>query len=227
MNYVTLLLFITRDYCNKEYYISFKNILKDMSSIQIGSDVVAYEESTPETIILQLRVRLKEINLFHQRREQIIYNRIESSNEILADAHREYSERCNKLQLELDVATSRKDHEIGTMKQKIARYRILNEYGSEVCIKSYQLAKETDETGDYDTLKTKSEDEELIYQIAYDLIQGRLGMWPSDDIDLWFDFAKMKQITGQTLLSNFSQSLILDDPEVDLEESPKDDSKSS
>nr|QBK85953.1 MAG: hypothetical protein LCMAC101_05480 [Marseillevirus LCMAC101] len=181
------------------------------SSVQIGSDVVAYEDSTPETIILQLKTRLREIRLFHDRREQVIHNQMEASKEIVEEAYRQWNERQNKLILKLDITMSRKEHEIGLMKQKIARYRILNEYGSEICVKSYQLAKEADDTGDYDTLKTESENEVLIYQIAYDLIQGKLGMWPSDDIDLWFDFAQMKQITGQTLLSNFTQSLISND----------------
>lgn len=181
------------------------------SSIQIGSDVVAYENSTPEAIILQLKARLRETHLFHQRKEQVIHNRMEASTEVLEEAYRQWHESQNNLNLELNVITSRKEHEIGIMKQKIARYRILNEYGGEICIKSYQLAKETDETGNYDSLKAESENEVLISQVAYDLIQGKLGMWPSDDVDLWFDFAQMKQITGQTLLSNFTQSLISDD----------------
>ncbi len=185
------------------------------SSIQIGSDVVAYEDSTPEAIIIQLKARLREMHLFHQRKEQVIHNRMEASQEVLEEAYRQWGERQNNLNLELNVITSRKEHEIGIMKQKIARYRILNEYGSEICVKSYQLAKETDETGNYDTLKTESENEVLISQIAYDLIQGKLGMWPSDDVDLWFDFAQMKQITGQTLLSNFTQSL-MEVPQEDI-----------
>ena len=183
------------------------------SSVQIGSDVVAYEDSTPDAIIIQLKARLRELRLFHQRKEQVIHNKMESSKKILEEAYRQRNERQNNLNLELDIIMSRKEYDIGTLKQKIARYRILNEYGSEICVKSYQLAKEADETGDYNMLKTESENEVLIYQIAYDLIQGKLGMWPSGDIDLWFDFAQMKQITGQTLLSNFTQSLISNDPD--------------
>ena len=68
-------------------------------------------------------------------------------------------------------------------------------------------------TGDYDILKTESENEVLIYQIAYDLIQGKLGMWPSGDIDLWVDFAQMKQITRQAVLSNFTKSLMSNNPD--------------
>jgi hypothetical protein len=194
------------------------------STVKIGSDVVAYEDSTPETIILQLKARLKEIHLFHQRNERVIHNQIEASRKMLDEAYRQWEERQHNLDLELDIIASRKEHEVGTMKQKIARYRILNEYGSEICVKSYQLAKETDETGNYETLKTESENEVLIYQIAYDFIQGKLGMWPSNDIDLWFDFAQMKQITGQTLLSNFTQSL-MDDSENSEEEFYEKDSK--
>ena len=179
-----------------------------MDPVQIGSNVVAYEDSTPEVIILQLKARLREARLFHQRKEQVIHNQLEASKEVLEEAYRQWNERQNNLNLELDIAISRKEHDIGTLKQKIARYRIINEYGSEICVKSYQLAKETDKTGNYEMLKTESENEVLVSQIAYDLIQGKLGMWPSDDIDLWFDFAQMKQITGQNLLSNFTQSLM-------------------
>ena len=179
------------------------------SSIRVGSDVVAYEDSSTEAILIQLKVRLSESRLFHQRIEQVICNQMETSNKMLEEANREWNERQHKLNIELNMAWSRKDRDIGLMKQKIARYRILNEYGSEICVKSYQLAKEADETGNYDILKTESENEVLVYQIAYDLIQGKLGMWPSDDVDLWFDFAQMKQITGQRLLSNFTQGLTI------------------
>jgi hypothetical protein len=178
------------------------------SSVQIGSNVVAYEDSTPEVIILQLRTRLHETRLFHERQEQIIHNQIETAQKALEEAYQQWKERQDALNIELDIAISRKENDIVTLKQKIARYRILSEYGSEICIKSYQLAQDTDESGDYEKLKTESENEVLVSQIAYDLIQGKLGMWPSEDIDLWFDFAKMKQITGQTLLSNFTQSLM-------------------
>jgi len=188
------------------------------SAVKIGSDVVAYEDSTTEVIILQLKARLKEILLFHQRRERAIYDQIEASRKMLEEARRRWEERQNSLNLELDIIASRKEHDVGTMKQKIARYRVLGEYGSEVCVKSYQLAKEADETGNYETLKTESENEVLIYQIAYDFVRGKLGMWPSDDIDLWFDFAQMNQIAGQTLLSNFTQSLMGDSKEESQEE---------
>lgn len=191
------------------------------SSVRIGSDVIAYEDSTPETIIIQLKAMLRELHLFHQRKARVIHDKMESSKKILEEAYRQWYELQNNLTIELDIIMSRKEYDIGTLKQKIARYRILNEYGSEICIKSYQLAKETDETGDYGILKVESENEVLIYQIAYDLIQGKLGMWPSDDIDLWFDFAQMSQISGQPILSNFTQSLISNNKLTD--ESPTND----
>jgi len=182
-------------------------------SVQIGSDIVAYEDSTPEVIILQLKTRLEETRLFHERQEQIIYNQLETSQEVLEKAYRQWKERQTALNIELDIAISRKEYDIAILRQKLARCRILSEYGSEICIKSYQLAQEIDKTGEYEKLKTESENEVLISQIAYDLIQGKLGIWPSEDVDLWFDFAKMKQITGHTLLSNFTQGLIDYSPE--------------
>lgn len=189
------------------------------SSVQIGSNVVAYEDSTPEVIILQLRTILHETRLFHERREQIIHEQIETAQKVLEEACRQWKERQDALNIELDIAVSRKEYDIATLKQKIARYRILSEYGSEICVKSYQLAQDTEDSGEYEKLKTESENEVLVSQIAYDLIQGKLGMWPSEDIDLWFDFAKMKQITGQTLLSNFTQSL-MDSSKKESKDSP-------
>ena len=70
------------------------------------------------------------------------------------------------------------------------------------------ISQEIDKTGENEKLKTESENEVLLSQIAYDLIQGKLGIWPSKDVDLWFDFAKTKQNTSQTLLSNFTQGLM-------------------
>ena len=115
------------------------------SSVQIGSDVVVYEDSTPKAIIIQLKARLRELHIFHQRKEHAIHNKMESSKKILDEAYRRWDECQNNLNLELDIIMSRKEYDIETLKQKIARYRILNEYGSEICVKSYQLAKETDE----------------------------------------------------------------------------------
>jgi len=83
---------------------------------------------------------LKETRLFHERQEQIIHNHLEISQEVLEEAYRQWKE-CQTALNELDIIFSRKDYDIAILKQKIARYRILSEYGSEICIKSYQLAK--------------------------------------------------------------------------------------
>lgn len=171
----------------------------------VSNDAILAERSGPQDVILQLQQRIRETKATYSTQSSFQINTLDLARQRFDAAKKEWERMQRQCRTNLNLVQSREQEEVHRLQSKILLYRIMHRHGPEVCVEAYDIASSAEVT-DYDDIKSKAntpvaEGEEipkeiLHNQIAWDLLQGRLGLFPSSDADEWINYARSKLFGG-------------------------------
>ncbi len=167
------------------------------------TDAVAYTNTGAGAIISQLKSRIQSVRCIYNSQETFLLSRLENNYQSFLKAQKTWETAQQNCQCKLNLLQGRRDQEVYRLEMKVLRYRILNQYGKQTWIRAYELAKkhedspedlEVSDLGDPDSdppgtpdLEKGQDLEEIERQIAKDLLDNKLGIWFSQEMEEWED----------------------------------------
>jgi len=171
------------------------------------TDVIAYEGTSPAIVISQLKNLVQSVKSIAVSNESYIFQKLDNSRQKFERAQREWEEAQTETSRRLNLVQSRRENEIHRIQMKILRYRILEQHGRKIWMQAYELAKKYEDNPTELTPEGDIEEGEPVeVQIARDLLDNKLGLWFSADMDEW------KRILFGWDLGNLSEPTLNEGP---------------
>ena len=164
------------------------------------TDAVAYHTTDTGAIISQLKSRIQSVRCIYNSQEGFVLRRLENAYQSFLKAQETWETAQQNCQCRLNLLQGRRDQEIYRLEMKILRYRILNQYGKQTWIRAYELAKKHEDSPEdlevsedlekgpnleKEDLEKGPDLEEIERQIAKDLLDNKLGIWFSQEMEEW------------------------------------------
>jgi len=205
------------------------------------SDAIAYESTFPAAIIFQLKQRIQNVRKIYGTQESFTLQRLNNAHQIFLKAQKKWEETQTDFERRLNILQGRRDEEIYRLEMKIRRYRILERYGTGTWTRAFTLARkyqdspEDLETGGSESQRnasnqnfesdSKGDSEEVDLeqgipveqQIARDLLDNKLGIWFSSDMEEWGEVIGVSnRISPEPLKEVIDEDISSEDQPLDM-----------